>query len=140
MTSQYYQQLFCKFDQSQWPINIADMEQWYSKQNNLWAKLLTYKICGLNLNLFFFFFFFCNVGAIAKETNHSYLCSFKMKTNFFFVNDNAMFLQKGKKTIQSNFRSQIDLAQHSAPRVPDLWFQAHYLTFLDLTFLFVKQG
>ena len=74
----------------------------------------------LKLKFVFFFFFFCNVGAIAKETNHSYLCSFKMKTNFFFVNDNAMFLQKGKKTIQSNFRSQIDLAQHSAPRVPDL--------------------
>ena len=36
--------------------------------------------------------FFYNIGAIAKETNHSYLCSFKMKTNFFLVNDNAMFL------------------------------------------------
>ena len=51
------------------------------------------------LQLKFVGFFFCNVGAIAKETNLSHLCSFKMKTNFFFVNDNVMFfIEREKKT------------------------------------------
>ena len=31
-----------------------------------------------------------------------------------------MFLQKGKNTVQSNFKSQTDLDQYSAPQLPQI--------------------
>lgn len=31
-----------------------------------------------------------------------------------------MFLQKGKNTVQSNFKSQVDLDQYSAPQLPQI--------------------